>query len=113
MHSMNPKPTLTLGLLLNLLLLGTAPAGVLSTDSVVDGRTVSEWTAEWWKWAYAQPTNQRPLLDANGPLATNGQPGGGVCFLATMAVHGAGQRAHSAPEEICPAFPRGDLTPEN
>ncbi len=110
---MNPKPTLTLGLLLNLLLLGTAPAGVLSTDSVVDGKTVSEWTAEWWKWVYAQPTNQLPLLDPNGSLATNGQPGGSVFFLANIALPGSVTRALSVPEGSYLLFPLRYVTLDN
>ena len=63
-----------------------AQAGVLPSDAVVDNKTISEWTAEWWKWVYPQPLNQQPLLDSDGSRAANGQPGGSIFFLAGITL---------------------------
>jgi len=46
---------------------------VFDRDSVVYGRTYSEWSAAWEQWADSIPTSQHPLFD-NGPIST-GQSG--------------------------------------
>lgn len=46
---------------------------ILDTDSVVFGRTFSEWDAEWQQWAYSIPVAHHPLFD-NGDC-TVGQYG--------------------------------------
>jgi hypothetical protein len=46
---------------------------ILDTDSVVFGRTFSEWDAEWQQWAYSIPVANHPLFD-NGNC-TVGQSG--------------------------------------
>src|SRR5262245_10634985 len=82
-----------------------AHAGVLPNDAVVDGKTIGEWTAEWWKWIYAQPTNQSPLLDTDGSFAAQGQPGGSVFFLANIATPGAVSRSFTVEEGSYLFFP--------
>jgi len=39
-------------------------------------------TAQWWRWILEQPVTGNPNLDYTGGNAANGQPGGGVFFLA-------------------------------
>jgi len=71
----------------------TLKAGVLPNDATVDGKTIGDWTAEWWKWIYSLPTNQSPLLDTDGSLAGNGQPDGDVFFVANLARPGTVARS--------------------
>jgi hypothetical protein len=51
------------------------------------GKSYAEWTAQWWKWALAQPLAGHPFIDPgfNCNSATNGQSGP-VWFLATSAI---------------------------
>ena len=72
-------------LLLSLALVLPAWAGVLPNDAIVDGRSLSEWTAEWWKWVFSVPTNENPHLDASGRWANAGQPDAPVFFLGGSA----------------------------
>jgi hypothetical protein len=39
-------------------------------------------TAQWWLWILEQPATGNPILDPTGADAANGQPQGGVFFLA-------------------------------
>ncbi|MEW6250542.1 MAG: hypothetical protein AB1716_07830 [Planctomycetota bacterium] len=45
------------------------------------GKTVAEWSAEWWQWAVSAPPAINPVLDPNGEDAAVGQHGP-VWFLA-------------------------------
>lgn len=45
------------------------------------GKTVAEWSAEWWKWAISAPVEINPVLDETGENADVGQYGP-VWFLA-------------------------------
>lgn len=36
---------------------------VIDSDSVVQGRTFSEWSAAWWQWAFSIPVPSHPLFD--------------------------------------------------
>jgi len=54
---------------------------VMSPHSVVAGKTLGEWSALWWKWAYAIPANDNPTLDTTGAKAKFGDVGP-VFFLA-------------------------------
>lgn len=47
---------------------------------MVDGRSVAEWTADWWRWAEGQVI--APYLDPDGRLCDLGQDDGPVWFLA-------------------------------
>jgi hypothetical protein len=86
-------------------MLAKVHAGVLPSDAIVEGKTISEWTAEWWKWIYAVPTNQSPLLDADGSLAAQGQPGGSVFLLANVARSSSVTRSFTVPEGSYLLFP--------
>src|ERR1041385_5031375 len=94
MRGMNTKLTF----LLTLLLTCRAQAQVLPNDAIVEGKTIGEWSAEWWKWAFSLPTNQNPLLDPDGSNATNGQPFQSVFFIAGIyEASGAVTRKFSVP----------------
>jgi hypothetical protein len=69
-------------LLLFLLLGSSACAQVLPNDAVVDGKTIGDWSAEWWKWILPASTNQNPDLDTDGAFASIGQPTGSVFLIA-------------------------------
>lgn len=56
---------------------------VVQPHAVVAGRTLGEWSASWWKWAYAFPTNDNPLLDTTGAKSHFGDVGD-VFFLAGL-----------------------------
>jgi hypothetical protein len=61
------------------------PGGVLviplTPNAKHAGKTYSEWSVEWWKWALSQPVASNPLFDLTGTDAANGQTGN-VWFLA-------------------------------
>src|SRR5713226_3929200 len=81
-------------------------AQVLPNDAVVDGKTIGEWSAEWWKWVFSIPTNSNPLLDRDGSRAQNGQPDGSVFFVAGIfQFSGAVTRAFTVPEDKYLFFP--------
>lgn len=56
---------------------------VLPPHSIVVGKTLGEWSAVWWKWAYAIPVNDNPLLDSTGAKSKFGDVGA-VFFLAGL-----------------------------
>jgi hypothetical protein len=60
---------------------GVAKAGALPPGSVVEGKSLAEWSAEWWKWALSFPPSNNPLLDTTGASAYLGDQGP-VFFLA-------------------------------
>jgi len=47
--------------------------GVLPVKGKHFGRTYSEWSEQWWKWALEQPVPSNPLLDVTGDRANKGQ----------------------------------------
>src|SRR5262245_51018724 len=67
--------------MLGLALAGATEAQVLPPDASVDGKTLGEWHAEFWKWITPIPTNQNPALDPDGQWAHVAQPEGSVFFL--------------------------------
>src|SRR5207247_2621893 len=56
---------------------------VLPPHSAVAGKTLGEWSAVWWKWAYAIPANDNPLLALSGQKSKFGDVGP-VFFLAGL-----------------------------
>ena len=60
-----------------------APASTQAAEAVttgpVDGVSIGEWTARWWRWALTQPV--QPFLDPDGRFCAMGQDGP-VWFLA-------------------------------
>jgi hypothetical protein len=57
------------------------PGVVVPPHAVVDGKTLGEWSARWWQWAYSIPATDNPLLDLTGEKAKFGDVGP-VFFLA-------------------------------
>jgi hypothetical protein len=53
---------------------------VLPPHSVVEGKTLAEWSAAWWQWIYAQYVTNHPWFDQTGANAYVGQ-GGPVFYL--------------------------------
>jgi YD repeat-containing protein len=70
---------LCVGLSLSLLAAPSALAGVLAPGSVVGGKTIGEWSAEWWNWAYSYPAAGNPIEDTS--QAHLGNVGGPVFFV--------------------------------
>jgi hypothetical protein len=46
---------------------------VYEPGALVEGKTVGEWLAEWWKWVLAIPTARNPLLDETGENCADAQ----------------------------------------
>lgn len=86
--------------LFTLLLAGSIQAEVLPNDAVIDGKTIGEWSADWWNWMLTIPTNQNPALDTDGSRANVAQPDGSVFFLAKgFNINRRGARAFTVPED--------------
>ena len=73
-----------------------ARTGVLPAGSIVGGRTVGEWTADWWAWALSFPVDMNPLLDETGEFGPLGNIGGPVFFVVTSG-GGRVSRAYKVP----------------
>jgi hypothetical protein len=89
---------------------------VVAPHSEVKGRTLGEWSAIWWKWAYAIPTDDNPLLDQTGDKAKFGDVGP-VFFLAglfgPMSVNGSVTRKVTIPENKYIFFPLVNVVDDN
>jgi hypothetical protein len=85
--------------LATLLLVACAEAQVLPNDAVVDGKTIGDWSAEWWKWILPISVSQNPAFDEDGSLANVAQPDGPVFFLAKgFNIDRMGHRTFTVPE---------------
>src|SRR5439155_25342315 len=72
-----------LTLLLSLALIASARAQVVPPDAFVAGRTIPEWSIEWWRWILSIPVAENPDFDYTGANALQGQPPNRpVIFLA-------------------------------
>lgn len=56
-------------------------AAILAPGSTAYGKTLGEWSAEWWKYIFSLPIDQNPQFDNKGEKEGNGQSGP-VFFLA-------------------------------
>ena len=70
---------------------------VLAPGSVVAGKTIAAWTADWWAWAWNSPAAADPLNDTSGAFAAQNNSGP-VFFLAGSNMSGSVQRAFDVPE---------------
>jgi hypothetical protein len=85
--------------LATLLLVGCAEAQVLPNDAVVDGKTIGDWSAEWWKWILPISVSENPAFDEDGSLANVAQPDGPVFLLAKgFNANRMGHRTFTVPE---------------
>ena len=86
---------------------------VVPPHSVVAGKTLGEWSAVWWKWAYAIPANDNPLLDASGQKSKFGDVGP-VFFLAGLFnTSGSVTRTVTIPANKFIFFPLENLVNDN
>jgi hypothetical protein len=70
-------------------------ADVLPPHSTVVGKTIGEWSAEWWKWAFSFSVPNDPFTDQTGANANLGQSGE-VFFIAGTA-GGNAERTFTVP----------------
>ena len=75
-----PVRRILMQLLLGICLSGMAQGGVVAPDTVVGGRTMSEWSALWWIWGFSFPI-PGPLDDTTGEFGHLGNDGGGGVFF--------------------------------
>ena len=76
---------------------------VLPSDSTVAGKTIGEWSAEWWKWAFGQSVPNDAFTDTTGANADINQAGP-VFFVAGTTGTNA-TRTFSVPEGKYLLFP--------
>lgn len=77
--------------------------GVVPPDYHAYGKTLGEWSAAWWQWAAAIPTDVNPLLDETGENCDLDQSGP-VWFLAGTP-GGAAERECTIPAGKAVLFP--------
>ena len=51
-------------------------------DATVDGKTIAQWTEDWWTWALQSPAYKNALDDTTGQYANVGNDQPGVFFIA-------------------------------
>ena len=74
-------------------------AQVLPSDVVVDGKTIGDWSAQYWQWILPVPTNQSPAFDPDGSFAQVNQPDGPVFFVSSVfQLSATVTRSFSVPE---------------
>ena len=84
--------------------------GVLPPNSHAYGKSMGEWSAEWWKWVFAIPAPTNPLLDMTGADVAVGQSGpvwflgGGFCTY-TDCSHFTIVRNATIPNGVALFFP--------
>jgi hypothetical protein len=61
----------------------TADHSVRSSKGMIAGKTVAQWTEEWWEWAVNTPSDKSPLTDTTGEFANVGNTGS-VFFVAGL-----------------------------
>ena len=110
-----PRPTrcrtaLVAGLFVVALLVAATPASaerhqarVFPPGAHPFGQTYSEWAADWWTWAVAQPVDVNPILDPTGEQCALGQQGR-VWFLAGT-FGGTATRTCTVPKGTALVFP--------
>src|SRR4051794_4059739 len=57
------------------------PIHVIDPSAVVRGRTIADWTENWWQWALQAPAGNGPL-DSPSPQATHLNNNGKIFFIA-------------------------------
>lgn len=70
---------------------------ILDPGASYEGRTIAEWTAEWWTWAWNSPSGGDPLGDTTGALAGQNNDGP-VFFVAGSNAGGSVTRTFSVAE---------------
>jgi hypothetical protein len=58
---------------------------LIPANSIVEGKSIGEWTAEWWQWGLSFVNGQNPWRDdPTGELAYLGDVGGPVFFIGAI-----------------------------
>ncbi|GAB3772912.1 hypothetical protein GCM10028796_44410 [Ramlibacter monticola] len=73
------------------------PHALYAANAVVEGRSMAEWSAEWWQYVMASPQSANPLADATGAACSFMQHGP-VWFLMGTVGSGSVTRACTLPE---------------
>ena len=76
--------------------LDTTAINVLPAHSTVAGKTIGQWTAEWWKWAAAFSAGNDPISDTSGKFANLNQRGP-IFFVA--APGGTSDKTYTVPKD--------------
>lgn len=77
--------------------------GVLAPGSTLYGKTYREWSAAWWQWTTALPTDKNPSNDNTGKYCAEAQTGP-VWFLGSTP-SGAADRSCTIPSDKAILFP--------
>jgi hypothetical protein len=87
-----------LGLVSSIASVALAGPVVVDAGGTVAGKTIGQWTADWWNWAVAEPAGKDPLTDTTGANATLNQSGP-VFFVGGQgaAANGAVSRSFDVP----------------
>jgi hypothetical protein len=79
-----------------------ATVEIVPSGSTVVGKTIGEWTADWWNWTGSVPGNV--FEDPSGALATQNQSGP-VFFVAGTGADGVASRSFDIPQGKHVLFP--------
>ena len=76
-----------------------------SEQQTVYGKTYGEWSAAWWRWAFAGPDGENAVQDETGDFCGVNQPKGKVWFLAgTFGLSGV-ERKCTIPRDRALLYP--------
>ncbi|MGE0861801.1 MAG: VPLPA-CTERM sorting domain-containing protein [Gammaproteobacteria bacterium] len=103
-QSLHRIPTPLIGLVLLLASSAASAYQVLSPGSSHEGKTLADWNAAWWTWAWNSPAATDPLGDTTGALA-NQENDGPVFFLAGSNFAGNIERTFDVPGGVALFFP--------
>ncbi len=73
----------------------SAHAGVLAQGSTVEGKTIAEWTGEWWNWLVKEPFETNAQADPTGEHANRNQSG--PVFFVAGSFGGPVERTFTVP----------------
>ena len=82
-----------------------SPIRPMNINPRVLGKTMGQWGAEWWKWAYSSPNGANPVQDETGEFCDANQPDGPVWFLAGSFGTTGVVRSCTIPEDKALFFP--------
>ena len=98
-----PKPTLTFAAAMLVAASPLHAQSIVSPGSSVAGKTIAEWTGEWWNWTYTMPAADSPILDETGAKANVNQ-NADVFFIAGNS-GGSTDRSFTVPADTPLLFP--------
>ena len=78
---------------------------IFPPHSTVEGKTLPEWSADWWKWAFALPGTGHPFFDETGADALRGQSGPVVLLVGVAFESGRATRSITIQDDNYLFFP--------